>query len=104
MWLNYEGALASLAALDIAKEFEEILRRDQIMCYTFGAPRTGNHTFAKECNVAVPETWNIMNARYPSFCPSVFVPFVVYLRREDFTYYGFNLRCRCNHVQQAYTS
>ena len=52
-----------MAAIDIAREFEDILRRDQIICYTFGAPRTGNHTFARECDAAVPETWNIMNAR-----------------------------------------
>lgn len=57
------GALASLAAIDIAREFAHILDRSQIMCYTFGAPRTGNHTFARECNVAVPETWNIMNSQ-----------------------------------------
>ena len=46
------------------------------MCYTFGAPRTGNHTFAKECNAAVPETWNIMNARYkltPNSCSSSYM-------------------------------
>ena len=49
--------------MDIALEFKDILREEQVMCYTFGAPRTGNHSFARECNVIVPETWNIMNAR-----------------------------------------
>lgn len=57
------GALASLAAIDIAYEFKDILKKGDIMCYTFGAPRTGNHSFARDCNAMVPETWNIMNAR-----------------------------------------
>lgn len=60
----HEGALASLAAIDIAQEFGDILEKHQIICYTFGAPRTGNHSFARDCNEMVPETWNIMNARY----------------------------------------
>jgi hypothetical protein len=32
-----------------------------ISCYTFGAPRTGNHAFAREYNEAVPDTWGIIN-------------------------------------------
>ena len=34
------GALATLAACDIRKEIPELQDKD-IMCYTFGAPRTG---------------------------------------------------------------
>lgn len=33
----------------------------KLHCYTFGAPRTGNHTFAHMYNAAVPETWHIIN-------------------------------------------
>ncbi len=32
-----------------------------VSCYTFGAPRTGNHAFAREYNAAVPDTWSIIN-------------------------------------------
>ena len=32
-----------------------------VSCYTFGAPRTGNHAFAKEYNAAVPDTWSVIN-------------------------------------------
>ena len=32
-----------------------------ISCYTFGAPRTGNHAFAREYNKAVPDTWGVIN-------------------------------------------
>ena len=33
----------------------------KLHCYTFGAPRTGNHTFARMYEEAVPETWHIIN-------------------------------------------
>ena len=29
--------------------------------YTFGAPRVGNHAFAREFNERVPQLWNIIN-------------------------------------------
>ena len=32
-----------------------------LSCYTFGAPRTGNHAFAHEYNELVPDTWGIIN-------------------------------------------
>ncbi len=32
-----------------------------ISCYTFGAPRTGNHAFAREYDDLVPDTWGIIN-------------------------------------------
>lgn len=57
------GALATLAAYDIALSLESVLRKDQISCYAFGAPRTGTHAFAENYNLAVPDTWHIINAR-----------------------------------------
>jgi hypothetical protein len=36
-----------------------------ISCYTFGAPRTGNHAFAREYNKAVPDTWGVINDQVP---------------------------------------
>ena len=51
------GALATLAAQDLQAEF----RFPQLYCYTFGAPRTGNHAFAAESTRLVPETWHVIN-------------------------------------------
>lgn len=61
------GALATLAACDICKQ----LRNNQqgnvkVICYTFAAPRTGNHAFAREYNALVPDTWSIINDQVSS--------------------------------------
>lgn len=56
------GALATLAAYDIKKGLQACGKDDaEIMCYSFGAPRTGNHAFAKDYNSVVPDTWSIIN-------------------------------------------
>ena len=56
------GALATLAAYDIR---QELVRRGQqeaqVVCYSFGAPRCGNHAFARDYNHLVPDTWSIIN-------------------------------------------
>ncbi len=54
------GALATLAAHDIRQACPDHTKLD-ISCYTFGAPRTGNHAFAHEYNEGVPDTWGIIN-------------------------------------------
>ncbi len=51
------GALATLAAYDVAKEHPDVT----VACYTFGAPRTGNRAFARECDRVVPDNWSIIN-------------------------------------------
>jgi hypothetical protein len=33
----------------------------QVSVYTFGALRVGNHTFARQYEAAVPDTWHIIN-------------------------------------------
>lgn len=33
----------------------------QVSVYTFGAPRAGNHAFAKVYEAAVPDTWHVIN-------------------------------------------
>ena len=53
------GALATLAAHDLQAEF----RFPRLHCYTFGAPRTGNHAFAAQTSRMVPETWHVINDR-----------------------------------------
>ena len=53
------GALATLAALGIRQACPTDMV--DVSCYTFGAPRTGNHAFAREYNAAVPDTWSIIN-------------------------------------------
>ena len=54
------GALATLAAYDIRKACPSLAPLD-VRCYTFGAPRTGNHAFAWDYNATVPDTWGIVN-------------------------------------------
>ena len=51
------GALATLAAYGVAKEHPDVT----VACYTFGAPRTGNWAFARECDRVVPDNWSIIN-------------------------------------------
>ncbi|GMH45328.1 hypothetical protein BSKO_13285 [Bryopsis sp. KO-2023] len=53
------GALAVLAAFDIARYCG--VGGDRITCYTYGAPRVGNHAFAREYDQLVPNTWQIIN-------------------------------------------
>jgi predicted lipase len=53
------GALAILTAFRLAHEFAF----RSLQCYTFGAPRPGNMVFKHEYNVAVPETWNVINGK-----------------------------------------
>ena len=56
------GALATLAAYDIKQALVKANRQDvELLCYSFGAPRTGNHAFAREYNQMVPDTWSIIN-------------------------------------------
>ncbi|KAA6426189.1 MAG: hypothetical protein FRX49_04041 [Trebouxia sp. A1-2] len=56
------GALATLAAYDIKKQLQEAGQASvNVLCYSFGAPRTGNHAFAKDYNQMVPDTWSIIN-------------------------------------------
>ena len=55
------GALATLAAYDISRAMEWVSKPTKVICYTFGAPRVGNHAFAHTYNKMVSETWNIVN-------------------------------------------
>ena len=56
------GALATLAAYDIRKQLQASSKQGvEVMCYSFGAPRTGNHAFAADYNRVVPDTWSIIN-------------------------------------------
>jgi hypothetical protein len=54
------GALATLAAFDI-QEACKTLPQMSLSIYTFGAPRVGNHAFARECRDKLPELWNVIN-------------------------------------------
>ena len=53
------GAMANLAALDLAHTMEWA----SVKVYTVGAPRAGNHAYAKMYNKVVPDTWGIINYR-----------------------------------------
>lgn len=66
------GALATLCAYDIAV-CERLSGSVDVSCYTFGAPRTGNHVFAELYTRAVPDTWHIINNDVGTGAASVFV-------------------------------
>ena len=51
--------MANLAAVDLAKLFPWA----SLKVYTVGAPRAGNHAFAREYNRLVPDSWAIINYR-----------------------------------------
>jgi len=56
------GALATLAAFDIKQALLKANRGEvKLLCYSFGAPRTGSHAFARDYNKVVPDTWSIIN-------------------------------------------
>ena len=42
------GALATLAAYDVRAVGLAMGKDPRVSCYTFGAPRTGNHSFARQ--------------------------------------------------------
>lgn len=56
------GALAVLCAYDIATGGPCADFDLNIKCYTFGAPRVGNHTWAGLYNTVVPDTWQLINS------------------------------------------
>ncbi|KAK9818602.1 hypothetical protein WJX74_009103 [Apatococcus lobatus] len=55
------GALAMLAAPEITTALQQAGNAVHVSCYTFGAPRTGNHAFAREYARLVPDTWGLIN-------------------------------------------
>ena len=56
------GALAMLAAYDICKQLRTAKHHAvEMVCYVFGAPRVGNHAFARDYDKLVPNTWSIIN-------------------------------------------
>ena len=55
------GALATLAAYDFRKAARDNGVDLRVACYTFGAPRVGNHAFAKEFNAIVNDCWHVIN-------------------------------------------
>ena len=60
------GALATLAAHDIKKQFPHY----PVTVYTFGQPRVGNYAFAKEYNSIIKDHFAIINEQDPvSFVP-----------------------------------
>mmetsp|Transcript_3450 Transcript_3450/g.8586 ORF Transcript_3450/g.8586 Transcript_3450/m.8586 type:complete len:400 (+) Transcript_3450:59-1258(+) len=54
------GAMAGLAAMRLADEFEAVQRSLQV--YTFGQPRVGNAIIAHRINLLVPNYFRVVNA------------------------------------------
>ena len=63
------GALATLAAHSFAVKAQSEGARPATSCYTFGAPRTGNHAWAAEYEDLVPDTWHIINDQVCPYSP-----------------------------------
>ena len=59
------GALAHLASFDIAQDKKLSGCFDQLTCVTFGAPRPGNHAFARAFRQAVPDAWDVFHSDDP---------------------------------------
>ena len=55
------GALAELAAFDIQRALRAANKGCFLSCYTLGAPRLGNHAFAKLFRATVPDCWSLIN-------------------------------------------
>ena len=51
--------MANLAAVDLTN----MMRWGNVQVYTVGAPRVGNHAYARMYNRLVPNTWGIINYR-----------------------------------------
>ena len=56
--------MAVLAAVDIAKMMDWA----SLKVYTVGAPRAGNHAYAKMYNKLIPDTWSIINYLVRNAC------------------------------------
>ena len=53
--------MATLAAYDFRKAARDNGVDLRLACYTFGAPRVGNHAFAQEFNAIVNDCWHVIN-------------------------------------------
>ena len=62
------GALATLAAYDIAHMLPKEGEQVALKVYTFGSPRVGNHSFAQEFQACVPDCWHIINGKLFPAC------------------------------------
>ena len=62
------GALASLAAYDVARALKAWPQRTHVLCYTFGSPRVGNHAFADAYTCLVSDTWHVINDQARTAC------------------------------------
>lgn len=59
--------MATLAAYDIRTGLQATnMSNIELVCYTFAAPRTGNHAFARDYNATVPDTWSVINDQVSS--------------------------------------
>ena len=53
--------MATRAAYDFRKKARDNGVDLRVACYTFGAPRVGNHAFAWDFNRIVDDCWHIIN-------------------------------------------
>lgn len=70
------GAMATLAAYDLSS----LCKPGALTVYVYGCPRTGNHAFAKDYKIKVPNTWQVMTDRVCRSCNPKYVPHVTVIR------------------------
>ena len=60
--------MATLAAYDIHTNLDaKAMRGVEVVCYTFAAPRTGNHAFARDYNTRVRDSWSVICDQVSTF-------------------------------------
>ncbi len=55
------GALATLAAYDLKNVAAKHNLDVQVSCYTYGAPRVGNHAFAEDFDRIINDCFHVVN-------------------------------------------
>ena len=55
------GALATLAAYDLKNVADKAKLDVHISCYTYGAPRVGNHSFAEDFDCVINDCFHVIN-------------------------------------------
>jgi triacylglycerol lipase len=98
------GALSVIAALDLSGK-EGLFDRDNLIVYTFGSPRAGNHIFASKYNKLVPHTFRVFNTEdlYATLIPSLGVGDNLYEHVGKNIPFTINVRSYTGNHGDAYT-
>ncbi|XP_053403188.1 lipase ZK262.3-like [Mercenaria mercenaria] len=92
------GAIASIASAHLS--FDNVIDKDKTTLYTFGMPRTGDRSYAKNHDRLVPKSWRIVHfrdivAQLPPMTLSSFSPY--HHQREIF--YGKDMSVISDYIE-----